>query len=143
VEGTPPGPVHVPPAFGLPPSTLNKEAGAEVLQRFKLPPVPALIVQEAITAGGPGTMGSLLHPELLQDPVWLSLKVSKVTERLVPLTQAAPLSTLIVQQNCQLTAPLQLSPKLLPGLPSTGLSKKNPGPCGPMLVKKEEPCTEL
>jgi hypothetical protein len=116
----------------------------EVLQALTEAPVPAFTVQVApITAGGAGTIGSLLQPEPLQDPVWLSLNVSNVTDRLVPLTHAGPLNTLIVQQNCQFTAPLQLSPKLLPGLPSTGLSKKKPGPCGPMLVKKDEPWTEL
>ena len=40
----------------------------------------------------------------------------------------------MVQQNCQLTAPTQKSPKLFPGFPSLSRSKKNPGPCGPMAV---------
>ena len=143
-EGAPPGAVQLPPRSGVPVSMLNKFVACEVLQALTEAPVPAFTVQVApTTAGGAGTIGSLLHPEPLHDPVWLSLKVSKLTERLVPFTHAGPLNTLIVQQNCQFTEPLQLSPKLFPGLPSTGLSKKKPGPCGPMLVKNEEPCTEL
>jgi hypothetical protein len=92
--------------------------------------------------GNAGGFGSPPQPALPQEPVWLSLNGLKDTARLVPFVHAGPLSTLMVQQNCQFTAPTQKSPKLLPGFPSLFRSKKNPGPVGPMFVPAV-PCTEL
>lgn len=90
--------------------------------------------QFSTVAGGPVGMGSLWQPALPQLPVSLSPKVSTVTLRSAPPTQSGVLITVTDQQNCQFTAPAQLSPKLLPGSPGAPVLKNQPGPWGPMLV---------
>ena len=91
-------------------------------------------MQHAAVAGALPTTASPVQPELPQLPVSLSPYVLTVMPRSAPSTQSTPLLTLTVQQNCQLVAPLQKSPKLFPGSPSLSRSKKKPGPTVPMAV---------
>ena len=83
-------------------------AGQQIkLVRSKHPPVPAFAAQFWITAGELRMIASPVHAELPHDPVSLSPNVFTETSSPRPLMHAGPLSTLMVQQNCQFTAPVQ------------------------------------